>query len=126
MGARLTHLRLGYLEQPSCLPLLRSIPPLQDYVRAVLTAARPGLTASAPSAQDASRLAALRLAAYCAALGLLGPQAPADQAGSQEGGAATAQLTERQAAALVSVLDTELSGVTGAADLAEVGAQAVR
>ncbi len=95
-------------------------------MRAVLTAARPGLTASAPSAQDASRLAALRLAAYCAALGLLGPQAPADQAGSQEGGAATAQLTERQAAALVSVLDTELSGVTGAADLAEVGAQAVR
>lgn len=88
----------------------------------MLTAARPGLTASAPSAQDASRLAALRLAAYRAAMGLLGPQGPAGHAGSQGGGAAGPQLTERQAAALVSVLDTELSGMTGAADLAEVGA----
>lgn len=90
----------------------------------MLTAARPGLTASAPSAQDASRLAALRLAAYRVALGLLGPQPAAGQAGSQGGGTACAQLTERQAAALVSVLHTELSGVTGAADLAEVGAEA--
>lgn len=93
-------------------------------MRAVLTAARPGLTASAPSAQDASRLAALRLAAYRVALGLLGPQPAAGQAGSQGDAAAGAQLSERQAAALVSVLDTELSGVTGAADLAEVGAGA--
>lgn len=89
-------------------------------MRALLVGARPGLTAAPPSAQDASRLAALRLAVYKAVLALLGPPAPADE--GEEGGDGPNQLSERQAAALVSVLDTELASNTGSANLVEVGA----
>ncbi|EFN56539.1 hypothetical protein CHLNCDRAFT_144181 [Chlorella variabilis] len=113
-----------------------------EYVRAVLTAARPGLTAAAPSAEDASLLAATRLAVYKAGLALLSAQAEAAQHGATGGSqdsqaqgraagaaaaaaAAAAALTERQAGELVSVLDMELGGITGAGDLFEVAETAV-
>ncbi len=80
---------------------------MQDYVRAVLTAARPGLAATQPSAVEASKYAAVRLATYRAALSLLAVQEPA--------------LSERQAAVLVSVLEIELGSCAGCAvDLSEV------
>lgn len=97
----------------------------QPYVRAVLTGARPGLTAEPASAQGGSRLAAVRLAAYKAALSLLGPRSgegEGEEGGTGDDGGSGLQLTEREAAVLVSVLDTELGSNTGSGDLAEVGA----
>jgi hypothetical protein len=97
----------------------------QAYVRAVLVGARPGLTGAAPTAQQASELTAARLAAYKASLARLGgslegPAEGGDTAGA--GSTATAALTEQQAKALVSVLDSELGSNTSAGDLSDVGA----
>ena len=89
----------------------------------MLVAARPGLAGAAPKAQQASQLAAARLAAYKASLALLGGtlEGP-EEAGAAAGAGPTAALTDKQAAALVSVLDTELASTTAAGDLSDVGA----
>lgn len=102
----------------------------QDYVQAVLVASRPGLTASACSPQDASRLAAVRLGTYQAVLKVLGapplalPGSSSREGATGSGAAAAASsdpaLTERQATDLVSVLDCELGTIGDAGDLSEV------
>lgn len=89
-------------------------------MHAVLTGARPGLTPAQLSAQLGSRLAALRPKVYHASLGLLGPRAAQEEGG--EDAPTVPQLTERQAAALVSVLETELASITSPVELHEVGA----
>ena len=119
-------------------------PPPQDFVNAVLTGVRPGLSSTAatatatatspPPAITASKLAALRLATYKASLARLGVTPapdPAAAASSDADGAfdpsaaaaaAAPVLSERQAAQLVSVLDGELGSThLSAVDLAEVG-----
>lgn len=92
--------------------------------------ARPGLACQdADKARTASKLAAVRLTAYKAALALLSvqeQQGGGSEAGAEGGeaaaggGGAPPQLTERQAAALVSVLDAELPSNEGAGNLLEV------
>jgi hypothetical protein len=102
--------------------------PVQDFLRAVLTAARPGLTAAEATAQDGQRLQEVRLVATKAALGLLGtqaaatlPEASADE-NADAAAAAVVTLNERQAADLVCVLDSELAGFTCTSALYEVNA----
>ncbi len=94
----------------------------------MLVAARPGLAAAPLAAQDASGLMARRLAAYKASLALLGAgrQETGGSGGGDEVGAGGEGrlLEERKAAALASVLEAELSGITSAPDLTEVGAAA--
>ncbi|KAL4855268.1 Fanconi anemia group I protein [Chlorella vulgaris] len=102
-----------------------------DLLRAVLTAARPGLTAAGPTTQDGQRLQEVRLVAYKAALALLGTQAaaPLPEASADEhadaAAAAVVTLNERQAADLVCVLDTELAGFTCTSALYEVAEAAL-
>lgn len=95
----------------------------------MLVAARPGLAAAPLAAQDASGLMARRLAAYKASLALLGAgrQETGGSGGGDEVGAGGEGrlLEERKAAALVSVLEAELGGITSAPDLTEVGAAAI-
>ena len=118
------------LAQPQT--LLRSTPAApphlfaaQAYVRAVLVGARPGLTGAAPTAQQASQLAAARLAAYKASLARLGGTLEAPGGGGEAADAgSTAALTDKQANALVSVLDSELGSNTSAGDLSDVRAAA--
>lgn len=98
---------------------------LQDYVRAVLVGARPGLAAASLQAQDASGLMARRLAAYTAGLALLGAGQQDGGGGSGDGAGAGAdgrELEEKKASALVSALEAELGGITSVPDLTEVGA----
>lgn len=96
----------------------------QEYVRAVLVAARPGLAAAPLAAQDASGLLARRLAAYKASLALLAVDQQ-ERGGSGSGDDMDGRgrgLEEKAAATLVSVLEAELGGITSAPDLTEVRA----
>ncbi|KAL4443971.1 hypothetical protein ABPG75_011708 [Micractinium tetrahymenae] len=98
-----------------------------EYVRAVLVGARPGLAAASLSAQDASGLMARRLAAYKASLALLGAGQQGEGGSGDDAGAGAEgpQLEEKAAAALVSVLEAELGGITSAPDLTEITEKAM-
>ena len=110
--------RLPALQTPRSRPSLarpsqpRPITPHQEYARALLVGARPGLAGEAEGAQVQSRQTAVQLAVFKAGLKLL----------RDGGGDAGAELRETEAALLVSALDAELAGMTGTANLTEVGA----
>lgn len=119
---RLQALALDTSPEAARAGIRKALPDPADYVLAVLVAVRPGLTAMPPNSVQGSHLTALRLAAYKASLALLGHAGDVGAAGADVG---AADMTEKQAQLLVSVLNTELASNTCTTDLSEIAESAM-